>query len=271
MDAAQRIVLNCIGILLHERFLKIGETISQHENAWRLLFYSCLNTLKRDFKYKLEQNFLDLETICAELSQIDTKKSLKNPKKPSKSAQNEANVCNKEKHTCYSSSKQTTVLLLAATNECKDMVEVKFNKTTSSNEEILIGDENCSCSNESEFIHEELKGVKGCDASCCFNIIEYWNKLVEEDLAKKENDSFKIVMSKSLRKKVKTSDENYGKGKEDEMDESLSITFNEKMDYFNNKEAYLNQRNKRRLDLAKRFQLFKSSSNFRLVPRKTSN
>ena len=263
-------MLNCIGILLHERFLKIGETISQHENAWKLLFYSCLNTLKRDFKYKLE-NFSDLETICAELSQIDTKKSLKNPKKSSKSTQNEANVCNKEKHTCYTSSKQTTVLLLAVPEECKDIVEVKFNKTISEIKEGSIGQESCSCSNKSEFIHEELRGVEGCDASCCFNIIEYWHKLVQEDLAKKESDSYKIVMPKSLRKKGKTRDENHEKENEEEVDEPYRITHTEKMDYFNNKEAYLNQRNKRRLDLANQFQKFKSSSNFRLVPRKTSN
>ena len=57
-EMAQEEVLVCIGLFLYERFFSVYQAMRIQEQAWRILFYTCLTSLVR----KIQVIMLDLFT-----------------------------------------------------------------------------------------------------------------------------------------------------------------------------------------------------------------
>lgn len=194
--------------------------------------------------------FRNLDSLCAELevlnSKTQKKKLKKDTKKKTKSIQ--------QKHTCTFGEKSTKLNLSdplspSASPDCSDSpkCQSKAKKNLEINQE-------CNCDDQNQFVHSiEEKNDRNCEMSCCFDIVEYWNKLVQEEL---ESSEWNTILKG---KKKKNLDMN--------IDKSLLITDEEKQEYYRNKAYYLGERMNRRELLKNKFKMFKLSSNFKLEPR----
>lgn len=47
IDVAQEEILICIGLHLYERFFQLGQSLKIVEQAWKILFYSSVISLKK--------------------------------------------------------------------------------------------------------------------------------------------------------------------------------------------------------------------------------
>lgn len=122
--------------------------------------------------------------------------------------------------------------------------------------------DNCYCDDLNEFVHtsdNQKKENEKCNMSCCFDIIEYWNRLVEED---RKNVEWNLKVSAKKNRKIKDSEVIL-----DNLDSSMFITEEEKKHYYENKSLYLLERNNRRLLLENKFKMLKLNPNFILKPR----
>lgn len=188
--------------------------------------------------------------MCAELDVLSTKSKAKKTKKDIK----KKSKSNQQKHTCTFVEKSTKLNLSdtlspVASSDCS--VSPKCESKSKKNLEL---NEECNCDDVSQFIHSiEENNDKNCEMSCCFDIIEYWNKLVKEEA---ENLEWNTI---SKGKKKKPCELNF--------DKKLMITDEEKQEYYKNKTFYLVERMNRREQLKNKFSMLKLSSNFKLEPR----
>jgi hypothetical protein len=154
------------------------------------------------------------------------------------------------KHTCYTSEKfaKLAVLNIAKMNpQSSNCSSVDYKEKT----KISINNEKkCQCDDETEFVHiinidasilPTNSANNKCKMSCCFDIVDYWNKLVAEE---EESKTWKKVKSRKVKLNMvepfMCEDEHW-------------ITPEEKQHYFDNKSIYLEERMKRRQQLMEKW------------------
>jgi hypothetical protein len=189
-----------------------------------------------------------------EISKSDLNKLTKCNSKSSK----ESLKSNKNKKTCHSSNSYLKRLVSEELSKLND----KLDKN-----------KNCKC-DQDDYIHEsiedkhenqEYSNVNKLDSltesnnigarclnSCCFNIIEYWKMLNNEEFLTAAKSNKKLDKLKSI------SGFDFGQP---------SITAEEIKDYYDNRSVYLKNRMQRRVVLANRFEELKTKSNFKIKPR----
>jgi hypothetical protein len=140
------------------------------------------------------------------------------------------------------------------------------NKSPTIIAKLELQNEECKCDDERDFVHKlpEIQTTNfeigqeerfECNKSCCFDIINYWNKLVEEDKQKE----IKLIESKKLNNLDLFDGE-----------ESFDIMFNNQIsqeeinDYYANRANYLESRIKNRKELQRKFEILKSKSNLKI-------
>ncbi|CAF0875517.1 unnamed protein product [Brachionus calyciflorus] len=257
IDIAQDEILICIGLHLYERFFQIGQSLRIVEQSWKILFYSSVQALKKRLDFEINQ-FENLDSLCAELEAIGNPSKTKSKKiKPKKQKEKI-----EQKHTCTSSKKSTKLNLSdsqspvnspecsekpSCTNKAKKNLEIK---------------EDCYCDDQNEFVHAvDEKNDVNCEMSCCFDIIQYWNKLVQED---EEKSKWNVIENKKSKGKKNACNDL------SDLDKGLLITDKEKQEYYKNKSFYLNERMNRRELLENKFKMLKLSSSFKLESRQKS-
>lgn len=205
-----------------------------------------------------------MDRICAELEALDesqkesraksakTKPKPKRSKSTRKSFEEDEEAFSSIQHSCYTTEKSLKIVSLPPLSSLSK--KSKCNKKTTPNKQARLiavkTSSECECDDESKFVHDgnaKSDGQQRCEKSCCFDIIAYWNKLVEEDEAK--------ARMKVVPRRLKV---NY-------VDEPSEITAEEKREYYENKAHYLALRMERRERLMKSWMLFSKNKNLTLI------
>lgn len=208
-----------------------------------------------------------MDQICAELEAIDEGKKTKSKPKVKRAKtvptqqklpplMNEK-VEEKDQHTCLNgeTSSPKIVNILPTTKKSTKSSKCNTSTRTNKTKKRLIVSEStkCECDDESKFVHDHLPMIDACEKSCCFDIIEYWNRLVQE-----EEDAKRKVVPRRL--KV-----NYIDGENDHE----RITDEDKREYFENRGHYLALRMEKRRQLIQNWNL-RASQQLKLIV-KTKN
>ncbi|XP_057677913.1 gametogenetin-binding protein 2 [Corythoichthys intestinalis] len=95
IDLAQKEVLTCLGIYLHERLQKIWQKLRAEEQTWQLLFHVGIDEIRKSFETAVErtQGLSRLEQFVEELSEKERAKQLKQEKKRQKRKNRRRNKC----------------------------------------------------------------------------------------------------------------------------------------------------------------------------------
>ena len=247
--------------------------------------------LLHQFEIENEKNNRKLELICAELEQDEklkkeSLKAIKVKEEASKKAKKKKNVRTESSKKAKSNNDTAFKCKHQAKTEPKIQIET-FNSLSPSKCQILNKSPNksptiitklglppnqdeCKCDDENDFIHKSIEVETTnndqisqdndkieCNKSCCFDIINYWNKLVEEDKQKE----IKLIESKKLNNLDLFEDEEENKF---ELMLNNEISQQEIDDYYANRDNYLENRIKNRIELQRKFELLKSKSNLKI-------
>ena len=93
VQQAQKEVLICIGICLHDRLQRIQRRLREGQQSCDLLFLMALKSLKKSFELAFEskQGMTDLEKFCLELDEEDRRKKEQAQKKRDKKSKQKQN------------------------------------------------------------------------------------------------------------------------------------------------------------------------------------
>ena len=93
VQQAQKEVLICIGICLHDRLQRIQRRLREGQQSCDLLFLMALKSLKKSFELAFEskQGMTDLERFCLELDEEDRRKKEQAQKKRDKKSKQKQN------------------------------------------------------------------------------------------------------------------------------------------------------------------------------------
>lgn len=237
---------------------------------------------KKSIELDLDQICAELEAID-ESKKSQKQKSSKNNKTPKQQPQKSRNVksistqksqeeiktekvINSEStpsnkhHTCYNGdqpAKITTVLTNTNSNSNppsqRKSAKSKCNKSKKTQPISMRQTESanaCECDDESQFVHDHADERRRgrCEMSCCFDIIEYWNRLVRED---EEKAKTKKIVPRRLKLNYVDCEE---------VDNEEMITEEEKREYFENRARYLALRMARRQQLIDDWKLLSTTS-----------
>lgn len=244
-------------------------------------------------KIEMEKKIFDLDQICAELEAIGESNSKKQPVEsssksknkskpkrtkqkspPKESIDDEVDLLGHNKvsqHTCLSGDTSSKILNVLPTKKTSSSAS-KCNANSRSNKtkkRFVAESIKCECDDESKFVHlddidhnlrsshTQVARSLVCDKSCCFDIIDYWNRLLEED---EEAAKQRKVTPRRLKL-------NYVESQI----EAESITDEEKREYFENRARYLAMRIEKRQELLRNWNILASSQQFKLIAKTTAN
>jgi len=122
VQQAQKEVLICIGICLHDRLQRIQRRLREGQQSCDLLFLMALKSLKKSFE--LAFGMSDLEKFCLELDEEDRRKKEQAQKKRDKKSKQKQNKNNKkEKENSSSTNNETGGSQVDAVQNVKPVLE----------------------------------------------------------------------------------------------------------------------------------------------------